>query len=82
MKKLLIAAAAAATLGIAAFSSTSASAFWPGYGWHPHPHWGYGWHPHPGYWGGPVGYPDDDSFPRCHFVPYPWPHKVCHFTPF
>jgi hypothetical protein len=74
MKKLVIAAAVAATLGVAALSSTSAFAFWPGHGWYPH----HGWHPYPG----PIGFYPGGPFRPCHFVWYPFPHKVCRFIPF
>jgi hypothetical protein len=71
MKKLVMAAAVAATLGVAALSSTSAFAYWPGHGWYPYPHHDWfpgGFHPVP--------------YRFCHFTWYPFPHRVCNFVPF
>ena len=48
-RKLTLALAAVATLGVAALAPTSASA-WHVHGHH-HGHWGWGWG---GYWGGPT----------------------------
>lgn len=72
LRKLSLAAVAAASLGAAALAPTSASAHWHGGGWHGwHGGHGWGWRAPRFYAGGPYSYGYGGCYVR-QLVPTPW----------